>query len=114
MTKTATRSESLVIGRDQSWMAFNRRVLEEAQDTSNPLRERGKSLAITASNLDEFAEIRIAGISQRIEDGYKQPGPDGLTPQESLDRLIENVHEFVREQYRCWNNQLLPQLHAAG
>jgi polyphosphate kinase len=114
MTKTATHPESLVIGRDESWMAFNRRVLEEAQDASNPLLERVKFLAITASNLDEFAEIRIAGIQQRIEDGYKTPGADGLTPQESLDRLSDNVHEFVREQYRCWNQQLLPELHAAG
>jgi polyphosphate kinase len=114
MTKAAASHESLVIGRDESWMAFNRRVLEEAQDTSNPLLERVKFLAITASNLDEFAEIRIAGISQRIEDGYKEPGPDGLTPQESLDLLSANVHEFVREQYRCWNQQLLPELHAAG
>jgi len=114
MTKSAAHPQSLVIGRDESWMAFNRRVLQEAQDTSNPLLERVKFLAITASNLDEFAEIRIAGISQRIEDGYKEPGPDGLTPQESLDQLSENVHDFVREQYRCWNRQLLPELHAAG
>jgi polyphosphate kinase len=114
MTKAASQPESLVIGRDESWMAFNRRVLEEAQDNSNPLLERVKFLAITASNLDEFAEIRIAGISQRIEDGYKEPGPDGLTPQESLDQLSENVHEFVRGQYRCWNEQLLPELRAAG
>ena len=114
MTKATSRRESLVIGRDESWMAFNRRVLEEAQDNSNPLLERVKFLAITASNLDEFAEIRIAGISQRIEDGYKEPGPDGLTPQESLDKLSGNVHEFVREQYRCWNVQLLPELRAAG
>jgi polyphosphate kinase len=114
MIKTAARPESLVIGRDESWMAFNRRVLEEAQDATNPLLERVKFLAITASNLDEFAEIRIAGISQRIEDGYKEPGADGLSPQESLDKLSENVHNFVREQYRCWNQQLLPELHAAG
>ena len=95
-------------------MAFNRRVLEEAQDSTNPLLERVKFLAITASNLDEFAEIRIAGIMQRIEDGYKECGPDGLTLQESLDNLIADVHEFIREQYRCWNNQLLPALFSNG
>ncbi len=114
MSKAATRPESLIIGRDESWMAFNRRVLEEAVDSSNPLLERVKFLAITASNLDEFVEIRVAGILQRIEDGYKEPRADGLTPQESLDRLSENIHSFVREQYRCWNQQLLPELHAAG
>jgi polyphosphate kinase len=114
MAKAAPRPESLVIGRDESWMAFNRRVLEEAQDSSNPLLERVKFLAITASNLDEFIEIRVAGVLQRIEDGYKEPRPDGLTPQESLDQLSENIHAFVRDQYRCWNAQLLPELHAAG
>jgi polyphosphate kinase len=114
MTKTAARPESLVIGRDESWMAFNRRVLEEAQDSSNPLLERVKFLAITASNLDEFVEIRVAGVLQRIEDGYKEPRPDGLTPQESLDQLNDNVHAFVRDQYRCWNDQLRPELHTAG
>ncbi len=114
MSKTSARPESLIIGRDESWMAFNRRVLEEAVDSSNPLLERVKFLAITASNLDEFVEIRVAGVLQRIEDGYKEPRADGLTPQESLDRLSENVHSFVRDQYRCWNGQLLPELHAAG
>jgi polyphosphate kinase len=114
MSKATARPESLVIGRDESWMAFNRRVLEEAVDSSNPLLERVKFLAITASNLDEFVEIRVAGVLQRIEDGYKEPRADGLTPQESLDRLSENVHGFVRDQYRCWNQQLLPELHAAG
>src|SRR5271170_372027 len=114
MSKATARPESLIIGRDESWMAFNRRVLEEAQDPNNPLLERVKFLAITASNLDEFVEIRVAGVLQRIEDGYKEPRADGLTPQESLDRLSENVHDFVRDQYRCWNQQLLPELHAGG
>ncbi|AXC14362.1 Polyphosphate kinase [Acidisarcina polymorpha] len=114
MPEIKSRPETLVIGRDESWMAFNLRVLEEAQDASNPLLERVKFLAITASNLDEFAEIRIAGVLQRIEDGYKEPGPDGLTPQQALSDLSENVHNFVREQYRCWNDQLLPELHSNG
>src|SRR5271163_4741784 len=114
MNKRTARPESLIIDRDVSWMDFNRRVLEEAQDSNNPLLERVKFLAITASNLDEFVEIRVAGVLQRIEDGYKEPRLDGLTPQESLDKLSENVHAFVRDQYRCWNSQLRPELHAAG
>lgn len=96
-------------------MRFNERVLEEAQDESNPLLERVKFLAITASNLDEFVEIRVAGFLQRIEDGYSQPQPPdegGLTPQERLDQLMEHIHRFVADQYRCWNDQLLPALHA--
>jgi polyphosphate kinase len=97
-----------------SWLGFNRRVLEEAQDDSNPLLERVKFLAITASNLDEFFEVRIAALLQRIEDGQIQPGPDGLSPLELRDRLISETHDFVDEQYRCWNEDLRPALTEAG
>ena len=113
--KKATEStiQNLFFSRDESWLKFNQRVLEEAQDPSNPLLERVKFLAITASNLDEFVEIRVAGILQRIEDGYNQPqAPDegGLTPQERLDTLSASIAAFVREQYACWNKQLIPAL----
>jgi polyphosphate kinase len=76
---TAATVESLFFSRDESWMRFNQRVLEEAQDETNPLLERVKFLAITASNLDEFVEIRVAGFLQRIEDGYNlaQPPDEG-------------------------------------
>jgi polyphosphate kinase len=114
MNARSSQPQNLLIGRDESWMQFNRRVLEEAQDTSNPLLERVKFLAITASNLDEFVEIRVAGMLQRIEDGYTEAGPDGLTPQESLDVLTEDMHAFVTGQYACWNEQLLPALHSSG
>src|SRR5271168_775700 len=103
--------ESLFFSRDESWMRFNQRVLEEAQDETNPLLERVKFLAITASNLDEFVEIRVAGFLQRIEDGYnlaQPPDEGGLTPQERLDGLMVRIHDFVEAQYRCWNEQLLP------
>jgi polyphosphate kinase len=105
--------EQLFFSRDESWLRFNGRVLEEAQDESNPLLERVKFLAITASNLDEFIEIRVAGILQRIEDGISQPQPadeGGLTPQERLDRLSVVLSEFVEAQSACWNDLLLPAL----
>ncbi|MEO6802020.1 MAG: polyphosphate kinase 1 [Granulicella sp.] len=111
----AAEVQNLFLSRDESWLKFNQRVLEEAQDTSNPLLERVKFLAITASNLDEFIEIRVAGILQRIEDGDNQPhAPDegGLTPQQRLDTLSASIETFVREQYLCWNQQLLPALEA--
>jgi polyphosphate kinase len=114
MSARTTRQQNILISRDESWMQFNRRVLEEAQDTSNPLLERVKFLAITASNLDEFVEIRVAGLLQRIEDGYTEPGPEGLTLQQTLDALTEVMHSFMTEQYSCWNKQLLPALHHAG
>ena len=101
-------------GRDQSWMQFNRRVLEEAEDPGNPLLERVKFLSITGSNLDEYVEVRQAGLMQRIEDGYREPGFDGLRPDESLAALTADIHDFVIAQYRCWNDQLLPDLRRAG
>jgi len=111
----APESQSLFLGRDESWMLFNRRVLEEAEDSSNPLLERVKFLAITASNLDEFIEIRVASLLQHIEDGFNEPqraDEGGQTPQQRLDRLTVILHEFVEAQYTCWNDQLRPALRA--
>jgi polyphosphate kinase len=103
--------------RDESWMLFNQRVLEEAEDTSNPLLERVKFLAITASNLDEFVEIRVASLLQRVEDAYehpKKPVQDGITPQQSLSRLGPILHDYVKAQFACWNRKLVPALEAEG
>ncbi len=113
MAKT-TRKPKLFNGRDHSWMQFNRRVLEEAEDPSNPLLERVKFLAITGSNLDEYVEIRQAGLMQRIEDGYREPGYDGLRPAESLEALTSEIHSFVAAQYHCWDKLLLPELRKNG
>jgi polyphosphate kinase len=114
MAQSQSRKQSRFIGRDESWLDFNRRVLEEAQDATNPLLERVKFLAITASNLDEFLEIRIASILQRIEDGYSETDEDGVTLEQSLAAINENMHAFVEAQYACWNKQLLPELGSAG
>jgi len=113
--KVVPEKESLFFGRDESWMLFNQRVLEEAEDATNPLLERVKFLAITASNLDEFVEIRVASLLQHIEDSFNEPQrPDegGQTPQQRLDRLGVVMHEFVDAQYACWNDKLLPALRA--
>ncbi|HET6205205.1 MAG TPA: polyphosphate kinase 1, partial [Terracidiphilus sp.] len=109
-----TTKQRLFNGRDKSWMQFNRRVLEEAEDPANPLLERVKFLAITGSNLDEYVEIRQAGLMQRIEDGYREPGYDGLRPDESLASLTAEIHSFVYAQYACWNDRLLPELRKQG
>jgi polyphosphate kinase len=98
------------LNRHESWLAFNRRVLEEAFDEGNPLLERVKFLAITASNLDEFVEVRVAGLLQEVEQGNQLTGPDGLSPVEQLLRLAQELHRFVEAQYDCWNQQLLPAL----
>ncbi len=110
----STQRKKLFAGRDKSWINFNRRVLEEAADESNPILERVKFLAITGSNLDEYVEIRLAGLLQRTEDGHTEPGYDGLPPQESLHVLTTEIHDFVAAQYRCWNDQLLPELREHG
>jgi len=102
------------LNRDISWMAFNRRVLEEADDEGNPLLERLKFLAISASNLDEFFEVRVAGMMQQIEDGYNEAGPDGLTLTEKRDALNRLTHDFVKDQYDCWNTRLRPALSENG
>ena len=113
MARTSPK-QKLFNGRDHSWMQFNRRVLEEAEDPTNPLLERVKFLSITGSNLDEYVEVRQAGLMQRIEDGYREPGYDGLRPDESLAVLTAEIHSFVDAQYRCWNQHLLPELGKQG
>jgi polyphosphate kinase len=114
-TSTSMASRPLVkpdyfLNRSLSWLAFNRRVLEEAEDETNPLLERVKFLAITASNLDEFFEIRVAALLQHLEDGQVEAGPDGLSPADEQQLVAEATHTFVREQYECWNQKLLPAL----
>ena len=101
-----------IFNRHHSWMQFNERVLEEARDGKNPLLERVKFLAITASNLDEFVEVRVAGILQQVEHGNCEPGPDGRVPAEVLKELAEKIHSFVKAQYDCWREELLPALAA--
>lgn len=102
------------LNRHESWLAFNRRVLEEALDENNPLLERVKFLAITASNLDEFVEVRVAGLLQQSEHGNQLAGPDGMTPEEQIQRLSRELHSFVADQYDCWNHKLMPSLAREG
>ncbi|MGA9388828.1 MAG: polyphosphate kinase 1 [Candidatus Sulfotelmatobacter sp.] len=104
MARVSLENPQYYLNRDTSWLAFNERVLEEAEDAGNPLLERLKFLAISASNLDEFFEIRVAAMMQQIEDGYNEAGPDGLMLTAKRDLLAKLVHEFVDQQYKCWNS----------
>src|SRR6187549_1099570 len=90
------------INRELSWLAFNQRVLEEARDPTQPLIERVKFLTIFSSNLDEFFEIRVAGIKQQIESETSDVGPDGLTPTDTFNAIQRTVHEMVATQYALW------------
>ena len=114
MARISLDNPQYFLNRDTSWLAFNRRVLEEASDEGNPLLERLKFLSISASNLDEFFEVRVAALVQQIEDGYNEAGPDGLTLTEKRDLLNTLTHEFVDDQYDCWNAQLRPALSENG
>ncbi|HZP00068.1 MAG TPA: RNA degradosome polyphosphate kinase, partial [Terriglobia bacterium] len=114
MARVSVDNPAYYINRELSWLQFNRRVLEEAQDETNPLLERLKFLSISANNLDEFFEIRVAGLVQQIEDGYTEAGPDGLTLVEERDAISDEVHKFVAEQYQCWNEHLRPRLAEKG
>jgi polyphosphate kinase len=98
--------------RELSWLAFNRRVLGQAQSDRHPLLERVRFLAIVANNLDEFFEIRVAGLMQQVDSGVAEPGPDGVEPHEQLRRIRSAVDALLEEQHRCWRDQLLPALAA--
>src|SRR5256714_14775063 len=82
---------SLYTNRELSWLDFNDRVLQLAEDERIPLLERAKFLAIWASNLDEFFMVRVAGLHDQVDAGIETSGPDGLTPSEPLDRIPEPV-----------------------
>jgi polyphosphate kinase len=114
MARILLDNSAYYLNREASWLAFNRRVLEEAEDPNNPLLERLKFLSITASNLDEFFEVRVAGLVQQIEDGYTEAGPDGLTLVEERDLISHDTHQLVDEQYQCWNEQLRPAMAEHG
>ena len=96
--------------RELSWLAFNRRVLEQAKNEANPLLERTKFLAIVSSNLDEFFEIRIAGLIQQKDSTGGEQSIDGLSPSEQLKRAFTDITKLVKEQYACWHELLVPAL----
>ncbi|HZC64966.1 MAG TPA: polyphosphate kinase 1, partial [Candidatus Dormibacteraeota bacterium] len=98
------------LNRHIEWLEFNRRVLDEARDLGNPLLERVKFLAITANNLDEFVEVRVSSFLQRIEHGSTEIGADGHTAEEELQSVSSAMQIFVRDQYKCWNEEILPAL----
>jgi polyphosphate kinase len=102
------------INRELSLLEFNRRVVEQAKDTSNPLLERLRFLCIASSNLDEFFEIRVAGLKQQVAYKAAQLGPDQMSPAEQLKRIGEMAQLLVAEQYRVLNEVLTPALADEG
>ena len=100
--------------RELSWVDFNARVLEEAFKKTNPIMERCNFLSITASNLDEFFMVRVAGVLDQIHHGRTSRDASGMTPTEVMDGLVEKIHEFAKKQYSCYNRSIIPSLRSAG
>src|SRR5262249_28977069 len=110
---SAVRSDpNLFINRELSWLDFNERVLEEARDPSNPLLERLRFLAICASNLDEFFEVRVAGLQAQIYENLEpqDPPPDGMGPLAQLIEISRRAHDFVGRMYETWYTEIRPKL----
>ena len=104
----------LYVNRELSLLAFHRRVLEQARDPATPLLERLRFLCIAGSNLDEFFEIRVAGLMQQVDFGSVQAGPDNLSPNEVLSRISRYAHALVEDQYALLNEEILPALEREG
>jgi len=102
------------INRELSWLEFNQRVLDQAFDESNPLLERLKFLCIVSSNLDEFFEVRVAGLKQQRQMLANEVGPDGMSATDQLLAISERTQRMVGDQYRCWREHLQPQMEATG
>ena len=105
---------SSYLNRELSWLEFNQRVLEEAQDPTQPLLERLKFLTIVSSNLDEFFEIRVAALKQLVENRSDVHGPDGLRPPETLAAIRTRVLKLFADQYSLLEKTLLPELSRQG
>jgi polyphosphate kinase len=101
---------SLYNNRELSLLEYNQRVLEEAEDPNNPLLERLKFLCIVSSNLDQFFEVRVAGLKQQRQSSVSAPGPDGMSPGEQLAAISSRVRKMVDDKYRTWNQELVPAL----
>jgi len=100
--------------RELSWLQFDRRCLSEARNRDNPLFERLKFLSITASNLDEFFMVRVASLQDMVNAGYKKRDIAGMTAQDQLAAILEDVHSFMQQQYWTYNRQFLPGLRENG
>jgi polyphosphate kinase len=107
---TTPPQEFPYFNRELSWLAFNRRVLEQALSPEYPLLERMKFLAFVSSNLDEFFEIRVAGLMQQLKSGRNDAGPDGLGPKEQLHGIRQTVQRLISDQSDCWEQQIVPEL----
>jgi polyphosphate kinase len=109
-----SKSEPRYVSRELSWLEFNQRVLDEAREDEQPLLERLKFLAITATNLDEFFMVRVGGLRMLTEDGVERRDPAGLTPARQLEAISDRTQRMTADQYACYLQDLQPALEAEG
>ncbi len=114
MLEVSTPPSSHLINRELSWLAFNARVLHEAIDPRTPLLERLKFLAIFTTNLDEFYQVRVAGLRRQVAAGVTQPTADGHSPMAQLELIDQKVRELVGRQLQCLHGEVLPGLAKHG
>ena len=114
MTAVDLKQPELYHNRELSLLEFNRRVLEQAKDERIPLLERARFLCISSTNMDEFFEVRVAGLKKQVELGSTQSGPDNMTPLDTLKEISARTHALVGEQYRVLNEVLLPAMEGEG
>jgi len=110
----ASKKKVPYFNRELSWLAFNQRVLEQAQSEKYPILERVKFLSFVSSNLDEFFEIRVAGLMQQADSQVSTLSTDGLSPRDQLNQIQAKVRVQVDEQYRCWHEYLVPGMKMEG
>jgi polyphosphate kinase len=108
------KAPEYLLNRELSLLSFNERVLEQAEDPSTPLLERLKFLCIFSSNMDEFFEIRVAGLKEQLKLGGSTASPDGLLPQQIFQLVCQRAHELVTRQYNQFNDILIPELSLHG
>jgi polyphosphate kinase len=117
-TSTTTTDSNLIkkryFNRELSWLAFNERVLDQAFSTKYPLLERTRFLSFVSSNLDQFYEIRVAGLMQKVDAGISRPSLDGSLPDILLQKVRERAHAMSHREYECWREHLQPELAKEG
>jgi len=114
MAEGITDKSEYFFNRELSWIEFNRKVLEEAADWANPLLERIKFVSIFSTNLDEFFMIRVSGLKRQVKSGISEVSSDGYTAKDQRDEIFNVLCPMVKEQYRIFNEELIPGLAENG